>query len=303
MSFSRQVKQELNSIQKKSNCCKKAYLFGASLAAVCSDGMITLSLSEPSSVDEICYLLKAIYKIVPDRKDTRRGCLAFSSLSFKCTQIEEFLKFADEYSADDTSFEKIATYFKCNNCRSAFLRALFCASGSVSDPKKSYTLEMRLQNEPRAELVRAVANECGLNPPSKTCRSGSVGLFYRNESGIEEFLTFCGANRALFEFFDVHIEKDIRNAENRATNCVAKNISKSVEAISLQISAIVALIEFGFFDDLSTELKTTASLRLENQEATLSELASMHEPPISKSGLNHRLTKITEEAKKRKLIK
>ena len=76
-----------------------------------------------------------------------------------------------------------------------------------------------------------------------------------------------------------------------------------MEAISLQIAAIEELKRFDVFDDLSTELKTTADLRLENQEATLSELAVLHNPPISKSGLNHRLSKIIEEAKKRKLIK
>ena len=303
MSFSGQVKQELNSIQKKSNCCKKAYLFGAILAGTNNQGEITLSVSEPSSVDEICYLLKTIYKTTPDIVNMKRGCLSFAKLSFKIAQLNGFIEFADNFSVTDLSEDQISEYLKCNNCRQAFLRAIFCASGSVSDPKRSYTLEIRLNNECRAELVRFVAESCGLIPPSITKRENGAGLFYRNEAGIEEFLTFCGANRTLFEFFDVHIEKDIRNAENRATNCVAKNISKSVEAISLQISAIEALKKFDMFDDLSRELKTTAALRLENQEATLTELAALHTPPISKSGLNHRLSKIIDEAQKRKLIK
>ena len=159
-----------------------------------------------------------------------------------------------------------------------------------------------MPNDTRAKLISRVIEENGLLTPSQTKRNGKIGLFYRNESAIEDLLTSCGASQALFTLFNSQIEKDIRNLENRATNCVAKNILKTVEAISQQIAAIEKLKEFGFYDELSKEIKTTAELRLDNQEATLTELASMHKPPISKSGLNHRLSKIVDEAKKRKLI-
>ena len=93
-----------------------------------------------------------------------------------------------------------------------------------------------------------------------------------------------------------YIEKDIRNLENRATNCVARNISKSVDASMKQIDAIKALISSGKILSLPEELRYTAELRLENPSASLFELAHMHEPPISKSGLNRRLTRLLEEA-------
>ena len=92
------------------------------------------------------------------------------------------------------------------------------------------------------------------------------------------------------------IERDIRNAENRATNCVTKNISKAVAASNRQIEAIERLAESGKLLSLPEELRYTAELRLENPSATLFELAYMHEPPISKSGLNRRLTRLLEEA-------
>jgi DNA-binding protein WhiA len=184
----------------------------------------------------------------------------------------------------------------------AFLRGAFCASGSVSDPQKSYTLEMRPRNYARAAFISHVAELYGLNPLCRTVRKGAVGLFYRNESSIEDFLTACGVNKALFEFFDVYVQKDLRNSENRATNCVAKNILKSVEASSLQIQAIEALISNGIFDELSPDIRKTALLRIDNPEISLSELAEMHTPAISKSGLNHRLAKLIETAKRYKLI-
>ena len=298
MSFSSNVKIELNALKIKSNCCKKAYLFGATLFAEENDGRLSLTLTDDSTVEQVCYFLKTIYKIVPEIKNIKRGCYCATTLTFTSPRISEFLAFADDFSAD----ADISNYLACPNCKTAFLRAAFCARGSVSDPHKSYSLEIQAPNSHRAEIIAKVIEENGLLSPSRTNRNGKIGLFYRNESAIEDILTSCGASHALFALFNSQIEKDIRNLENRATNCVAKNILKTVEAISQQIAAIEKLKEFGFYDELSKELKTTAELRLDNQEATLSELAAMHKPPISKSGLNHRLSKIVDEAKKRKLI-
>ena len=113
---------------------------------------------------------------------------------------------------------------------------------------------------------------------------------------ISDILYFLGAVGPSFEYANAGIEKEIRNNENRATNCVTKNIYKSVSASKKQIDAIEKLIATHKFDALPEELKQTALIRLENEEASLMELALMHNPPISKSGLNHRLKKICEEA-------
>ena len=299
MSFASQVKEELNSISLKSNCCKKAYLFGVVMSADNSDGTtLRIKLSDPSTVDKILFLLKSIYKIVPTVTNIHKGCFSCMEISFESRRLFEFLDVSDSFD----EYTDISTFFSCQHCTAAFLRGVFCASGSVSDPQKSYTLEMRPKNDKRADFISHIAELCGLNPPCRTLRKGAVGLFYRNESSIEDFLTACGVNKALFEFFDVFVQKDLRNSENRATNCVAKNILKSVEASSLQIQAIEALIANGIFDELSSDIKKTALLRIDNPEISLSELAQMHSPTISKSGLNHRLAKLIEIAKKYKLI-
>lgn len=298
MSFSKQVKEELNSIQIKGNCCKKAYLFGAMLAANVTNDTICLKISDGETTEKVILLLKTIYKCEPKVNYVRRGCIESHELVFTSKKMLEFLSFADSF----TSEESLERFFTCKNCRTAFLRATFCAFGGVSDPKKSYTLELRLPNESRAELLCSVIDEWGINPPSVTQRSGLIGLFYRNESSIEDFITACGGNKSLFTFFEASVEKDLRNSENRATNCVARNISKSVEATALQISAIESFKATSSFDDLPLEIRQSAMLRIENPDMSLGELAALHTPPISKSGLNHRLSKIIEEAKKRKLI-
>lgn len=298
MSFSSEVKSELNALKIKSNCCKKAFLFGTMLFAEEAHGNLSLTLKDGSTIEQVCYFLKTIYKIIPEIQNIKRGCYCATTLTFTSPRISEFLSFTDNFTSD----KELSEYLSCPNCKVALLRGAFCARGSVSDPQKSYSLEIQMPNESRATFISKMIEENGLLTPSRTNRNGKIGLFYRNESAIEDFLTSCGASQALFTLFNSQIEKDIRNLENRATNCVAKNILKSVEAISQQISAIEKLKEYGFYDELSKEIKTTAELRLDNQEATLSELASMHKPPISKSGLNHRLSKIVDEAKKRKLI-
>ena len=299
ISFSSQVKEELNAISIKSNCCKKAYLFGTVMAAVKNDAKIRIRLADPSTLDEILFLLKAIYKIIPEQKEINKGCFHCTELTFESRRLAEFMDMADSFDAESTD---LSPYFSCQQCAAAFLRAVFCTCGSVSDPQKSYTLEIRPSNDKRADLISHVTDNFGLTPPCRTQRKGAVGLFYRNESSIEDFLTACGGNKALFTFFDVFVKKDLRNTENRATNCVAKNILKSVEAGALQIQAIEALMAHGMFDDLSPQIKKTALLRIDNPEISLIELAEMHEPPISKSGLNHRLSKLIDQAKKHKLI-
>lgn len=298
MSFSSEVKTELNAIKIKSNCCKKAYLFGAMLFAEDNNGTITLTLTDDSSVEQVCYFLKTIYKITPAIKNIKRGCYSASVLTFESPRISEFLAFSDAFSQEGNA----SAYLSCKECNITFTRGVFAARGSISDPHKSYSLEIQAPNEARALLISNIIESMGLIAPSKTSRNGKTGLFYRNESAIEDFLTACGANNTLFVLLNSQIEKDIRNLENRATNCVAKNILKTVEAIQQQITAIEKLKENGFLEDLSREILVTAELRLEYPEATLSELAELHNPPISKSGLSHRLSKIAEEAKKRKLI-
>lgn len=302
MSFSSQVKDELNTLQIKGNCCKKAYIFGSLLAAEITDGEILIKLTEDSAADQLCHLLKAIYKIDPQKKEIRRGCYRAVELRFKSSKLADFLTFADDFSGSDEDMETLDGYFACENCKRVFARAAFCASGSVSDPKKSYTFEIHTKNDTRVWLMHAILEEIVSEAPGITSRNGKFSIFYKNNSAIEDVLTVIGANKTLFEFLDSYVEKDLRNYENRATNCVTRNIAKSVDASSQQVLAIEALIATGAFEELNDDVRATAELRLANPSLTLSELAEIHTPPISKSGLNHRISKIMELAKRLKLI-
>ena len=299
MSFSKQVKEELNALQIKSNCCKKAFLFGALISAEHDENnKISVKLSDTETAEKIVFLLGSIYKCEPTVNKIKKGCFESTRIEVTSKKIVEFLSFADNYREGVS----VNSLFTCQSCRSAFLRGVFCATGSVSDPQKCYTLELRVPNESRAELINSMVGEWGILPPSITHRKGAIGLFYRNESAIEDFITACGCNKALFSFYDVLIEKNVRNEENRATNCDARNISKVVAAAAIHISAIESLTSSRVLEDMPRELQITAKLRLEHPDVNIGELAALHTPPISKSGVNHRLIKIVDEAKKRKLI-
>ena len=299
MSFSKQVKEELNAIQIKGNCCKKSFLFGAMIFAEYDENnRIFVKLSDRETAEKIVFLLRSIYKCEPTVTSIKRGCFESTQLEFTSKKIAEFLLFADSF-ADGGAIDGL---FTCQNCHSAFVRGAFCASGSVSDPQKCYTLEVRIPNEQRAALLNNIIAEWGITPPSMTCRKGAIGLFYRNESAIEDFITACGGSKSLFSFYDVLIEKNVRNEENRATNCDARNILKSVAAAAIHISAIESLASSKVLGDMPRELQITAKLRIEHPDVNIGELAALHTPPISKSGVNHRLCRIVDEAKKRKLI-
>ena len=133
--------------------------------------------------------------------------------------------------------------------------------------------------------------------PRLISRGERLCLYYKNNGAIVDLLFFIGCNKTGTDVANSAIKKDIRNYENRATNCDTGNISRAVSAAQKHINAIEELKASGKFDSLPEELRYTAELRLENPDASLAELASLHEPPLSKSGLNRRLLFLCEKKK------
>ena len=174
------------------------------------------------------------------------------------------------------------------------MRGVFLALGTVNDPHKSFHLEFKIPTA-RAERFLSFLDDMGY-PPRSIRREGHVGVYYKDSSSIEELITLMGAGQILFEIINSRIERDIRNNENRATNCVARNIEKTIAAATRQMEAINRLMETGRLESLPEGLQQTARLRYANPDASLDELVSLHIPSISKSGLNHRLKKIMDAA-------
>ena len=291
MSFAREVKSELAQLNTKAACCRRAELYG--LLCCCeSDGKgtpIRASYSDPDVARLAEGRIATLCNRQMEQQTERRGAHRYTHFSFSSKAVER--------TWFRTPLTRESLDFQCEECAAHFIRGVFLAAGTVNDPQKSFHLELRLPLSERADLVTDVLAELGLEP-GVVNRSAYTGLYYKKINAIQDFFTVIGAMQAVFATLNQQIARDIRNNENRATNCVARNISRSVSANARQLEAIKGLAEAGLLPALPEDLQETAKLRLTYPDATLAELALKHGVPITKSGLNHRFEKILAVAEK-----
>jgi DNA-binding protein WhiA len=180
-------------------------------------------------------------------------------------------------------------------CRASFMRGAFLAGGSVTDPRKHYHLELVTGHYNVSNETVALLHEMGFTP-GRLRRGGSYVCYFKQSETVEDLLTTLGARLSAMEMMNAKVEKDMRNAVNRKVNCDTANVEKTVAAAQEQLAAIRRLESSGRLKDLGDGLREAARLRLAHPEANLSELASLAEPPLTKSGLSHRLRKLCEIA-------
>ncbi|MBE6667316.1 MAG: DNA-binding protein WhiA [Ruminococcaceae bacterium] len=294
MSFSTEVSAELAALQIKKPCCRRALVLGMLMGARKSEENKYISyFYEKSSAELVFDSLKKIFHADAGLDEMVRAGRKTYALSFKSSGVADFLYEVEKDS--DMAVHAIAG-FKCGGCQNAFLRGVFMGCGSITDPKRSYHMEFVFPCEGRANIVDKMLTAI-IGKPNRIKRGERYSVYYKNNNAILDFLYGVGCSHSGIYMANSFIERDIRNNENRATNCVARNISRSVGAAQKHVSAIESLIESKRFDRLPKELRYTARLRLENDSASLYELALMHEPSITKSGLNRRLARIMEIAR------
>ena len=200
-----------------------------------------------------------------------------------------------EHTGDIHPFSSLVLQQMC--CRRAFLRGAYQAAGSMSDPKKSYHFEIVCSTPEAAEQIREVIRSFGLD--AKTVkRKKSYVVYLKEGSQIVDILNVMEAHVALMELENVRILKEMRNSVNRKVNCETANINKTVSAAVKQVEDITYLRDTVGLDHLPDNLVEAATARLENPDATLKELGEMLDPPVGKSGINHRLRRLSEMAEK-----
>lgn len=182
-------------------------------------------------------------------------------------------------------------------CKQAFLRGAFLAGGSVTDPVKGYHLEITTTHSAVAKETYLLMGEVMEFYPKTTARGGGQILYIKQSEMICDFLTFLGAPVASMGIMEARLEKELNNKVNRRCNCDDANISKVVEAAQEQLTAIRILKERGRLEKLPQKLLEAAKAREEHPAASLTELAAMMEPPITKPAMNHRLKKLVELSK------
>lgn len=184
---------------------------------------------------------------------------------------------------------------KQNCCKRAFLRGAFLCVGSMSDPKKSYHLEFVCETQDQAEMLQEMIAHFELEAKI-ICRKKHYVVYMKEGSAIVDLLNVLGARLSLMDLENLRVEKEVRNSVNRKVNCEAANITKTVNAASKQIEDILFLKKHYGMSKLPDNLREMAEIRLEHPESSLQELGGYLNPPVGKSGVNHRLRKLSELA-------
>ena len=177
----------------------------------------------------------------------------------------------------------------------AFVREHFLAAGSISDPMKSYHFEIVCEDADQAGLVQRVLLSCDIDARIAD-RKGHFVVYLKEGDQISDVLALMGARTSVMKFQNARVERDVRGSINRRVNCETANIKKTVSAAVSQIEDIRLIEEKRGLSSLPKNLKEIAELRLMYPDSSLSDLGGLLDPPVGKSGVNHRLRRIGDIA-------
>lgn len=297
-SFSAAAKEEVCREFPHSHCCALAECFGILLFCNCftHDGIRIITESR-----EFAYILPKLFKKAFDLQfDSYPSLAAPGKLVFQIWdpgKIEEIMD-AFGFSAQDTlSLHINLPVVEEDCCKTAFLRGAFLAGGSVTDPEKGYHLEFTTTHHSVARECSVLMQEVLGFYPKTAARGGGQVLYVKQSDQIADFLTYLGAPVASMGILEARLEKELNNKVNRRCNCDDANTSKVVEAAQEQLTAIRQLQSLGLLENLPEKLKQAAQARDNNPSASLSELAAMMDPVITKPAMNNRMKKLIQMAK------
>lgn len=288
MSFSQEVKAELAKRVTSAKHCQLAEL--AAIMNLCgqygfdADGNVTIGFQ---TENEAC--VKKGFTLL---KKT------FNIDSGSVIKKDDLYKIIDKIG--DLNGPVKEELYERTCCKRAFLRGAFLGVGSMSDPEKSYHLEFNCDVKAKAEQLQQLMKTFEID--SKIIlRKKNYVVYIKEGSCIVDLLNVCEAPIALMNMENSRILKEMRNSVNRRVNCETANIAKTVGAAARQISDIRLLKERYGFQNLPMPLREMAQIRLDHPDAPLKELGDYFDPPIGKSGVNHRLRKLSELAESIKL--
>lgn len=296
MSFSFDTKNELCRLQVQKLCCARAEAYGILLYCnTFNSTEVRIITENPNFAARLPRLFQRAFNLKFDRVPEPD---APGKMIFQITEQAKLDHIINLLGYDPRQNLVLHINFamleeEC--CRAAFLRGVFFAGGSITDPLKRYHLELTTSHLQASRELEVLLRECGY-PPKALSRNGSFITYFKQSDQIEDFLTLIGAPVAAMKIMSAKLEKDLRNSINRRLNCDSANLDKVVSAAQEQLEAIRRLRESGALEQLPEKLQQTAKMREKYPEFTLSELAAEFDPPVTKSCLNHRLRKLSEMA-------
>lgn len=287
MSFSSELKENLSKISNLSNKEVVKYeLIGYLISnnTVYKNGKTTYKTENEYNINRFSKLLSNVnitnYKI--DIKGNN-----YIITAPKIENIEEIIYLEEdiEYKGKTEKEELLK----------AIIRGAFLGAGSINNPESKYHLEIILSTKENAENIINILKIFTIGA-KKLERKNGYSIYIKDGEEISKLLALIGANSSVLKFEQIRVLRDMKNNINRKVNCETANLTKTVNAAVKQIEAIKNLKKTGAFDKLSENLKEIAQIRLDNPDASLTELGQMLKDPIGKSGANHRLNKIIEIA-------
>jgi len=294
MSYSFNTKAELCRIVPENECCAVAECYGMLLFGN-TFGIREIRIVTGNKIlgKRIVGLFLSAFKtsfdLMPDEDESGKQAYIITDPG-KISRIFEAYGFTKESLL---AHRVNLSVLESECCSKSFIRGAFLTGGAVTDPVKSYHLEIVTAHFNVSRQTYSLLLEMGFTP-KETSRSGNYIIYFKQSTAIEDFLTFIGAPIHAMEIMSAKIEKDVRNTVNRKVNCDTANVSKTVDAAAIQIEAIEKIKKAGAFENLPEKLQQTANLRTENPELSIKELADISVPPVTKSCMNHRIRKLCE---------
>ena len=289
MSFTQNIKENVSKITNQCDRCDLAEL--SAICKLCTNyqGNKAFIVTENEAVAELIQnLFKKVFKREIYYKNRNGSFRFYPDYEFFVGEFaDKLMLFGDDYK---NLLEK-----EC--CKAAYIRGAFLGGGSVSDPDSRYHLEFDARYEAYANQLLNILSELGISS-KVTYRKGRYIVYIKGYEQIAGVLGIIGDISAAMEFYNKIAEKDLRNNANRRANCEIANIDKIARAFAQQEAAIKKIENTVGLTTLPKPLFEMAKLRIENPFDTLAELGEKANPPIGKSGVNHRLKRITEIAGK-----
>lgn len=305
LTYALQVKNELARLKQGRKCCQKAELtaflrFSGSINISGKNISLNVITANPAVARRIFKLFKRLFglnsELIVRRKSRLQKNNVYLIRIARTGRIFNVLGQLGLLKDGVLCRELPEAVHRKKCCRRAYLRGAFLAAGSISNPESSYHLEIYTDYQQHADDLAAVAATFGLQAKVKS-RKNKYLVYIKDSEQIVEFLNVIGAHNALLNFENVRILKALRNQVNRLVNFETANMNKTVDASVRQLETIRVIEEKIGLSALDEPLREVARLRLAHPEASLQELGAMLEPPLTKSGVNHRLRRLEKIGK------
>lgn len=296
MSFSSDIKQELNKTNSLIN--KENVKF--ELIGYCTSGNtdvikgrnIRFSTESDYNINRFSKLLSNLE--INHDIDVNGKTFNIVTKGFDINKLE-YLEIKENEIWLKSEITHIGSDKKAEEKKRAFIRGCFLGAGSINNPENSYHLEIVLSNENNLKVVQEILKDLEIYTKELITKN-RYSVYIKDGEEISKLLALIGANKAVLQFEDIRIQKEMRGKVNRIVNCETANLNKTINAAIEQIAAIKKLQEDGRFNKLDDNLKEIAILRIENPDMSLIELGKLLKEPVGKSGVNYRLKKIMEIA-------